>query len=86
MLQPTDLQFKSSRSLTSPTEGEEFNSPMPRRFSEVTRFRAPSMPAGNLIDFSDTSHGKMDLLSKHKKNVNSIVASNLSGGKLFFLF
>ena len=52
----------------------------PRRFSEVTRFRAPTMPTGTLIDFSDTSHSRTDILSKHKKNVDSIVASDMSGG------
>ena len=71
--------------LNVPQEAERTETLLPRRFSEVARTRTTTLPITMAdIDITDGSHhSRMEYsFTKHKKNVDSIVATNLSGGTL----
>ena len=79
MFQPAELAV-TSLNLPQTEDGETVY--QGRRFSELHRPRAPTSPPSSDFDMSDSYHSKSDYLSKHRKNVDSIVASSMSGGKV----
>ena len=72
---------EAGQSLSLPKEENNFPTAMARRHSEFARTRTATLPVTTCeIDVTDSSHIRLDYIKKRKKNVDSIVASDLSGG------